>query len=229
MDKRILTHYGLFSFKHHFWALSTEACQNTLRAFLKDVSDSAEKTWFYQVYPSQTKFDILVWTNIDATELDAPNKFFERYAKATNTYREYIEPVQNFWGMTKPSIYSKAKRSPQELDPFEETRLPYFIIYPFSKTADWYMKDRETRQSMMNDHIRIGKQYTDITQLLLYSFGMQDQEFVVAYETEDLSKFSDLVYELRMTQARVYTLNDTPIITGTYRTEDQLIDIFSGK
>ena len=48
---------------------------------------------------------------------------------------------------------------------------------------------REARQGMMNEHIRIGKQYEDINQLLLYSFGLQDQEFVVVYETENLPLF----------------------------------------
>ena len=219
----------MFSLNENFWKLPVDERKSRLRGFFKDTEEASEKTWFYQVYPSQTKYDILVWTNIDATELDAPNKYMENFAKATNKYREFLTPVLNFWGMTKPSIYSKAKRSEQELDPYEEIRLPYFIIYPFSKTADWYMKSREERQEMMNAHIRIGKTFRDITQLLLYSFGLQDQEFVVAYETNDLAKFSDLVYELRMTEARIFTLNDTPIITGVYRTADEMVKIFSGK
>ena len=229
MENRILTHYALYSFSDSFWELTPTERKQHIKSFCKDVSEASEKTWFYQVYPTQTKFDILVWSNVQAEELDAPNRFFEANAKATNRHRAYVKPVLNFWGMTKPSQYSKAKRSAQELDPFEDVRLPYFIIYPFSKTGDWYLKPREERQELMNDHIRIGKSFPDITQLLLYSFGMQDQEFVVAYETHDLSKFSDLVYELRMTQARIFTLNDTPIITGTFHTIDEIAKIFSGK
>jgi chlorite dismutase len=171
----------------------------------------------------------MVWSNVEAEDLQAPAAFMEAQARFSNRYRQFIEQKHNMWGVTKPSIYSKAKRSAQELDPFTEERRTYFVIYPFSKTSEWYMKPREERQIMMNDHIRIGKQYTDITQLLLYSFGMQDQEFVVAYEMEDLPLFSDLVYELRMTVARVYTLNDTPIITCIYRQKEQLIDLFSGR
>jgi chlorite dismutase len=229
MDKRILTHYALYSFHHAFWALGADERKKHLRTFLKDMQEASEKTWFYQIYPSQTQFDILVWSNVDATELDAVNKFMESYARADSRHREFMVPVINFWGMTKPSIYSKAKRSAQELDPFEETRLPYFVIYPFSKTAEWYMKSREERQEMMNAHIKIGKSYPEITQLLLYSFGLQDQEFIVAYETSDLAQFSDLVYQLRMTEARIYTLLDTPIITGYSRTIDELTKVFCHK
>lgn len=81
----------------------------------------------------------------------------------------------------------------------------------------------DTRQGMMNEHIKLGKQYFDIKQLLLYSFGLQDQEFVVSYETDDLPKFSELVQALRSTEGRRYTSMDTPLITGVYRTPEEFI------
>jgi len=79
----------------------------------------------------------------------------------------------------------------------------------------------------MQEHIKLGKQYPEITQLLLYCFGLQDQEFIVSYETENLSRFSDLVYELRKSEARRYTERDTPIITAIYRNTEKLGEIFS--
>ena len=71
------------------------------------------------------------------------------------------------------------------------------------------------------------KQYREISQLLLYSFGLQDQEFVVAYEMEDLPLFSDLVYELRDTDARKYTLGDTPLHAGVLAEPDDLAQLFA--
>ena len=131
----------------------------------------------------------------------------------------------SLWGFTRPSQYSRA-RSKQEIDPFAETRKPYLIIYPFSKTTEWYLMSREARQGMMNEHIRIGKQYEDISQLLLYSFGLQNQEFVVVYETEDLAKFSDLVNELRDTEARRFTLRDTPLHTAIYHPAEETLKLW---
>ena len=229
MENRILVHYALFSFHDNYWKASVDERKHTLRSFFKHVQEASKKTWFYQVYPAQTKFDILVWSTVECEEASAPMEFMAAFAHATNSFREFITPVQNFWGVTKPSQYSKAKRSAQELDPFEDTRKPYFIVYPFTKTADWYMKSREDRQELMNSHIKIGKSFPDITQLLLYSFGLQDQEFIVSYETDLLPQFSDLVYELRMTEARIFTLSDTPIITAFLQTPDSLIKLFSGK
>ncbi len=225
MENRIITHYALFKFNWHFWNLKAEDRTSLLNRFCESASQAAKAVWFYQVYPTNVNYDILVWSNDDAEENNAISEFMERLAKATNSYRAFIDPVESFWGVTKPSIYSKAKKSAQELDPFENERMPYFVIYPFSKTTEWYLKSREERQEMMNGHIRIGKQYTEITQLLLYSFGMQDQEFVVAYETQNLPMFSDLVYELRSTEARLFTLRDTPIITGTFKTKEQLTEL----
>ena len=90
-------------------------------------------------------------------------------------------------------------------------------VYPFSKTIEWYLMSKEARQGMMNEHIRIGHEYAEIRQVLLYSTGLDDQEFVVAYEMDDLPRFSALVTALRDTEARRYTLRDTPIVTGVHR------------
>jgi chlorite dismutase len=79
----------------------------------------------------------------------------------------------------------------------------------------------DARQGMMNEHIKLGKQYFDIKQLLLYSFGLQDHEFVVSYEMEDLPRFSELVNALRATDARLYTLLDTPLITAFHLTHEE--------
>ena len=85
---------------------------------------------------------------------------------------------------------------------------------------------RDVRQGMMNEHIRIGKQNPEITQLLLYSFGVQDQEFVVVYETEDLTMFSDLVTTLCGSEARRYALRDTPLHTAIYHPAEETLALW---
>ncbi|MDZ4839002.1 MAG: chlorite dismutase family protein [Bacteroidota bacterium] len=226
MENKVLTYYALYKFNQEFFNLNKKDKGNIIDNFCTCITEVGTTTWFYQVSPSISEYDILVWSNIEVTELSSIDTFMLAMGTAVNKFRQYILPSKTLWGMTKPSQYSKAKKSAQELDPFTPDRKPYFVIYPFSKTADWYLKSREQRQEMMNGHIVIGKKYTDITQLLLYSFGIQDQEFVVAYEMEDMSLFSDLVYELRMTEARLFTLNDTPIIMGIYRSVDELKNIY---
>ena len=92
------------------------------------------------------------------------------------------------------------------------------------RTRFVYLLGRETRQGMMNRHIRTGKQYRQIKQQLLYSFGLQDREFVVAYEMDDLRLFSKLVHDLRGTEGRRYTLSDAPLHTGLFASTDEWLD-----
>lgn len=128
----------------------------------------------------------------------------------------YFEIAHSLWGLTRPSIYTK-RRTTQEQAVDETTRLKYLVVYPFSKTIEWYLMSRDARQGMMNEHMRIGHEFGDVRQVLLYTTGLDDQEFIVAYETETLERHQDLVIALRSTEARRYTLRDTPIFTAVHR------------
>lgn len=92
----------------------------------------------------------------------------------------------------------------------------YLIVYPFTKTTDWYLLGREARQGVMNEHMRVGRGYPMVRQLLAYSFGLDDGDFLVAYDTDDLAAFGELVRELRATESRRSTVDDRPIIVGIH-------------
>ncbi len=220
---RTLNHFALFAFKEAYWSLSPEARTGFHRDWLAGLRAAAQSVHVYQ--PAESGVDLIVWSALTADDKDAAARFFDCYAKANNPYRQYLQPMRSLWGYTRPSQYTKT-RSAQEIDPFADPRKRYLVIYPFVKTTDWYLMSREARQGMMNEHIRIGKQYEDITQLLLYSFGVQDQEFVVVYEMDDLPRFSDLVNELRSTEGRRYTLRDTPLHTAIYHPAEETLALW---
>jgi len=222
---RTLNHFSLFRFSDAYYRLETEERKEFRHQWLNGLRQAAQAVYVYQGYPLSPGGDILVWSALEADEPAAAGKFFTDFACATNPFRPLLQPGEALWGFTKPSQYTKT-RSTQEIDPFAETRQPYLIMYPFVKTVDWYLMGREARQGMMNEHIRIGKGYPAITQLLLYSFGLQDQEFIVVYETEDLNQFSDLVYELRASDARRYTERDTPLFTGMYHPAEETLALW---
>jgi chlorite dismutase len=220
---RTLNHYSLISFKESYWSLSTNERQEFHTNWLRGLCAAAQNVDIFQ--STEAGIDLIIWSALAADDkLDAA-RFFEKFAVANNPYRDLIDLKDSLWGFTRPSQYSKA-RSKQEIDPFAETRKAYLIIYPFSKTTEWYLMSRDARQGMMNEHIRIGKQYDDISQLLLYSFGLQNQEFVVVYETDDLARFSDLVNELRDTEARRFTLRDTPLHTAIYHPAEEPLNLW---
>ncbi len=221
---KTLNHFALYSFNDAYWTLDRSARQSFHREWLSGLRSAAERVDILQNTDSQA--DLLVWCAQSVAESCDTSTFFEKMTRATTPFRHLIHPRDALWGYTHPSQYTKT-RSAQEIDPFAETRQRYLVMYPFAKNAQWYLMSRETRQGMMNEHIRIGKQYEDIQQLLLYSFGLQDQEFVVVYETDDLARFSDLVNELRDTEARRYTLQDTPVTTAIYRSAEETLALWS--
>ena len=220
---RTLSHYALARFTREYWALAPDEKLHVQESWLAGLRKAARTLDVYQVFPTEHEADVCVWSALDANDPASSAEFFGAFARASSPQRRWVEVTTTLWGFTRPSQYSRAQRSSQEIDPFGEDRRKYLVIYPFVKTTEWYLKEREERQRMMNEHIRVGKQYPDIAQLLLYSFGLQDQEFVVVYEMEDLQQFSSLVADLRATEGRIHTVRDTPLHTCIWhRAEDTL-------
>ena len=127
-------------------------------------------------------------------------------------------------GRIGPSQYVR-KPTDQELSLFAGERSRYLVVYPFTKSTDWYLLSKEARQGIMNEHMRVGHEYPMIRQALAYSFGLDSQEFVVAYETDDLVAFGDLVRALRSTESRRSTVSDTPILLGIHRPMDEILGL----
>jgi chlorite dismutase len=101
---------------------------------------------------------------------------------------------------------------------------PFLFVYPFVKTRDWYLLPMSDRQRIMNEHIAIGHKYPRVKINTTYSFGLDDQDFVVAFEAEQPAEFLDLVQELRETESSKYTLRDTPMYTCRRATMDEILD-----
>lgn len=209
-------HFALVGFTERHWAAPPAERHRGLCRWLEALRSQVDALHCYQVFGVEAASDLLVWSAVAGEDLDIPARFFARFAEALAPLRAQATLETALWGFTQSSQYTKT-RSRQEIDPFAAERQPYLVMYPFTKTAAWYQHDREARGNMMMEHIRIGKQYEDITQLLLYSTGLQDQEFVVVYETRDLPRFSRLVTDLRSTAGRPYTERDAPLHTGIYQ------------
>lgn len=121
----------------------------------------------------------------------------------------------------RPSQYVR-RPTPQEQSLFSGERSAYLIVYPFTKSADWYLLGQEERQTVMNEHMKVGHRYQQVRQLLAYSFGVDDMDFLVAYETDDLPAFSKLVRKLRGTESPRSTVRDTPILAGIHRPVEEI-------
>ncbi|MFN8485207.1 MAG: chlorite dismutase family protein [Anaerolineae bacterium] len=214
-EQRTLNQFALFSLTDAYWQLTTPEQHALTDELEQQLQTAAEAVHTYRIYPTRTEADLLVWSACVAEDSAVAQTFFRAFGRAVQPFRRYLAPRDSLWGFTRRSTYAGG-RSAQEIDPFSPDRKPYLVIYPFAKTTEWYLMSRDARQGMMNEHIRIGREYEEITQLLLYATGLEDSEFVVSYETDNLARFSELVVALRATEARRYTLRDTPIYTAVH-------------
>jgi chlorite dismutase len=101
---------------------------------------------------------------------------------------------------------------------------PFVFVYPFVKTRDWYLLPAAERQRIMNEHIAIGHKYPRVKINTTYSFGLDDQDFVVAFESDTADEFLDLVQELRETESSKFTVRDTPMYTCRRSTIEDVLD-----
>lgn len=196
--------------------------RSTCADFISSVEQSGDvKTYAYTMVGLQPGVDLVLWRlapSLDALEESAAAAL--RCGMGT-----WMTVKESFLGLIQPSQYVK-KPTPQEQSLFSGERSRYLIVYPFTKSADWYLLDKETRQRVMNEHMRVGHAYPQVRQLLAYSFGLDDQDFLVAYETDDLPAFGELVRALRATESRRSTVRDTPILAGIHRSLGELAPLF---
>lgn len=189
-----------------------ERCQSAAELAAAVDVQSSVTTHTYSMVGLQAGADLMLWSL--AASLDALEE------KAASVLRSgmgrWMKVSESFLGIIQPSQYVK-KPTPQEQSLFSGERSRYLIVYPFTKSTDWYLLGREARQGIMNEHMRIGHEFPDVRQLLANSFGVDDMDFLVAYETDDLPKFGELVRALRGTDSRRSTVRDTPLLTGIHR------------
>lgn len=174
--------------------------------------ENAAFTRSYSLIGIRGDVDFMIW---QASERLETFQDFVSGLLATGLGR-YLSIPYSYLAMTRPSQYlgghvhegQHGRRT--RIQPLEHK---YLFVYPFVKTRAWYTLSFEERQAMMNEHIRIGHKYPSVKLNTTYSFGLDDQEFVVAFETDEPADFLELVMELRESQASTYTLRDTPIFT----------------
>ncbi len=124
----------------------------------------------------------------------------------------WLETPYSYLGTTKPSVYTDKKRIRQGR--VAPRNAPYLVIYPFVKRRPWYFLTFEERANAMREHAEVGGKFVTITNHTTYSFGIDDQEFIPAFEAEEPADFMHLMMTLRETEASRWTERDTPIFVG---------------
>jgi chlorite dismutase len=223
--QRQFVSFAFYRLDPAFRRLSADEQLEAKQEFLRAVNDRPQgmMALSYSTVGLKADTDFLLW------KISSTPDHFQQHQQAINRTRlgAYLTTPWSFLSMTKRSMYI------DKLDPFHtaESRthiIPgkrkYLFVYPFVKTREWYLLPLEERQKAMDVHIAVGNKYPSVKLNTTYSFGLDDQDFVVAFETEEPKDFLDLVMDLRETQSSKYTVRDTPIFTCIQMPMEQVLE-----
>lgn len=184
---------------------------------LIEVANTKMKVRAYSNLGLRHDMDFMLWMISDSIE-----KFQILASKVyTTVVGKYIDTSLVYLSAYRPSIYSNNKIQPGFM--LDEQPMKYLIVYPFIKSREWYLLPLDDRKKMMEEHITVGKKFPQIRINTSYSFGIHDQDFTLAFETDDLMVFQDLIIQLRETRVSRYVVKDTPMIVCVYKPIDIVI------
>lgn len=185
-------------------------------ASLLEIANTKMKVIPYSTLGLRDDTDFMLWMiteSIEKMQILASKIYMTILGK-------YIEPSQVYLSCSRKSVYSSQLKSGFEKD---AVPLRYNIVYPFVKSREWYLLPFEKRKKMMDEHVAIGRKFPSIRLNTSYSFGLDDQDFMLAFETDDLKSFQDLIVQLRETKVSRYIVKDTPMIVCVYKKIEQII------
>ena len=195
--------------------------------FASAVQSAGVRAHAYSLVGTRADADLLLW--IVADELDSIRAWEARCA-ATHLWARSSRPYA-YLAARRPSPYLGSHshaggETERPAGPVAD--LPYLVVYPMTKKRSWYALPREERTRIMASHFATGHRYPDIRIHTGYSFGIDDQEFVVAFEVPDVRRFVALVSDLRDTESSSYTERETPIFVGAAMPLREALDQIDG-
>jgi chlorite dismutase len=185
-------------------------------ANLIEVANTKIKVRTYSTLGLREDSDLMLWmisNSLEKTQV-MTSKIY------STVIGKYLMPSYVFLSATRPSVYS-SKIIPGFMT--DEQPMKYCIVYPFVKSREWYLLPFEERKKMMEEHILVGRKFPKIRLNTTYSFGLDDQDFMLAFETEDLTAFQELIIQLRETKVSKYIIRDTPMIVCIYKGVEDII------
>jgi chlorite dismutase len=224
--KQQFVNFAFYKVSEEFRALSDSKRKAAKKSLVK-VLESFKKDGILLAYSTlgfRADVDLMLWRI--SYDLDSFQRNSSEILKSG--MGPYLETPASYLAMTKRSIYID-KHTHEGQDGARNQVVPgkykYIFIYPFVKTREWYLLPKEERQRVMDEHIRVGSMYPTVKLNTTYSFGLDDQEFVVAFESDEPKDFLDLVMALRETQGSKYTVRDTPIYTCRLLESEKALDL----
>ncbi len=173
----------------------------------KEWSDRVAVRGTYSTVGFRPDADLMMWWVGESPEdLQQVLTEFRRTAVGKRLDLRYA-----FLGVVRPAEFSK-----DHLPAFVKAELPkrYLCVYPFVRSTDWYLLPADERASLLREHGEIGREFPDVLANTTSAFGLGDWEWVLAFEADELPRIVDCIRRLRAAEARRYTKEEIPFVTG---------------
>jgi len=205
-DEKYFFNFSFFKVDPKWRWMADLAKEESAKEVDNVLRNSGIKLRTYSTLGLRDDADFLFWfasKSVDEIQ-DAVSKLY------STVFGKYITPSLVYLSCTRPSIYARKGKTTSFISGDEPKK--YVVVYPFTKTREWYLLPREQRQKMMDEHIDVSKKYPQIVINTTYSFGIHDEDFMLAFETDELRDFQNLIMDLRESKVSRYVQVDTPMI-----------------
>ena len=205
-NKRYFFSFSFFKIDPKWRWMADLAKEESARELENILENSPVKIRTYSTLGLRDDADFLIWIMSESIE-DIQETISKIYLTVVG---KYITPSLVYFSSTRPSIYAQTDRIHSFVGGLEAKK--YAVVYPFLKTREWYLLPLEQRKLMMDEHIKVSQKYPQVELNTTYSFGIHDQDFMLAFESDNLNIFQDMIMELRGTKVSAFVKEDTPMI-----------------
>ena len=207
MSETVYTLYPVFKARDASRDLDLDVAAREIEDLFASWEGTVQVRGVYSIVGFRADSDLMLW-------LVGPSA--EAVQDALVAFRRTLvgramDLVWTFMGVVKPAEFSTDHQPA-----FVKGEPPgrYLNVYPFVRTPEWYLLRREERGEMLREHGVIGREYPDVLANTTSAFGLNDWEWILAFEADELDRLVDCIRRLRDAQARRFTKEEIPFVTG---------------
>lgn len=207
MSETVYALYPVFKAREAFRDLDVDDAAQEVENLFKAWEGRIAVRGVYSTVGFRADSDLMLWL-VGSTPEDVQEALVE--FRRTQAGRA-LEVSWTFMGVVKPAEFS-ADHAPAFVKGDPPKR--FLNVYPFVRTPEWYLVPSEERAEMLAEHGVIGREYPDVLANTTSAFGINDWEWILAFEADELDRIVDCIRRLRDAKARRYTKEEIPFVTG---------------
>ena len=183
------------------------AAAEEIDGLYKEWAGTVDVRGTYSTVGFRPDVDLLLW--LTASSAEDLQRFLVEFRRTRAG--DLLDPAHSFMGVVKPAEFT-----PDHSPAFVRGEAPrsYLCVYPFVRTAEWYLLPAKERGELLAEHGALGREYPQVLANTTSAFGLGDWEWILAFETDELDALVDCIRRLRDSETRRYTKSEVPFVTG---------------